>query len=282
MFERLSRSWELVKASGAVLKEDKELLVFPLISSLAMLGVIAAFAIPMFASGGFERLARHGHEASAIHYVLLFTFYVISYFVAFFFNAALVGAALIRLEGGDPTVSDGLRIASGKAWTILGYSLIAATVGMILRAIEERVGFVGRIIVGLIGIGWSLATFLVVPVLIARDVGPTEAIGESARLLKRAWGENIIGQGGLGMAFALVYLAIGGIGAALIVMAVAANSWAAAIVASVTMVLAILFAMLVHSALSAIYSAALYRYATGTDSTGAFSAPMLQSAFAPK
>ena len=282
MFERLSRSWELVKASGAVLKGDKELLVFPLISSIAMLGVIAAFAIPMFATGAFAQLARHGHEAGTLYYALLFAFYVVSYFVAFFFNATLVGAALIRLEGGDPTVGDGLRIASGKAWNILGYALIAATVGMILRAIEERVGFIGRIIVGLIGIGWSLATFLVVPVLVARDVGPTEAIGESAQLLKRAWGENIIGQGGLGLAFTLVYLGIGATGAALIVMAVAANSWAAAVVATVAMVLSILAAMLVHSALSAIYSAALYRYATGNDSTGAFSAPMLQSAFAPK
>jgi hypothetical protein len=282
MFERLSRSWELVKASGAVLKSDKGLLVFPLLSSIAMIGVISAFAIPMFTTGGFTDLARHGRHAGALHYALLFAFYVVSYFVAFFFNAALVGAALMRLDGGDPTVGDGLRIAGSKAWNILGYSLIAATIGMILRAIEERVGFIGRIIVGLIGIGWSLATFLVVPVLVARDVGPTEAIGESARLLRRAWGENIIGQGGLGLAFALIYLGIGATGAMLIVMAVGANSWAAAIVATVVMVLAILFAILVHSALSAIYSAALYRYAMGNDHTGAFSAPMLQSAFAPK
>src|SRR4051812_45140702 len=208
MFERFSRSWELVKVSGAVLKEDKELLVFPLISSIAMLAVVAAFAIPMLTTGAIDGLSRHGGKLSTAHYAVAFLFYVVQYFVAFFFNAALVGAAMIRLDGGTPTVSDGLRLARSKSWNILGYALIAATVGIVLRAIEERVGFIGRIVVGLIGIGWSLATFLVVPVLVARDVGPTEAIRDSASLLKKAWGENIIGQGGLGLAFALVYVAI--------------------------------------------------------------------------
>ena len=31
---------------------------------------------------------------------------------------------MIRLEGGDPTVGDGLRIASSKLGSILGYALM--------------------------------------------------------------------------------------------------------------------------------------------------------------
>src|SRR5690606_18457675 len=127
----------------------------------------------------------------------------VQYFVIFFFNTALVGAAMIRLDGGDPTVSDGLRIARGKWATILGYAAIAATVGMLLRALEQRAGVVGRIVSGLIGAAWAVAPDLTVPVLGARDVGPIEAVKESASLLKATWGENIIGNGGIGLVFTI-------------------------------------------------------------------------------
>jgi hypothetical protein len=106
----------------------------------------------------------------------MFAFYLVQYFVMFFFNSALVGAAMIRLDGGDPTVGDGLRIARGKWLQILGYAAIAATVGMALRAVEQRAGFIGRIVVGLVGVAWTLATFLTVPVLVARDIGPIDAV----------------------------------------------------------------------------------------------------------
>ncbi|MEP7084093.1 MAG: DUF6159 family protein, partial [Betaproteobacteria bacterium] len=179
---RLSRSWSLVKASWTVLRQDKELLVFPLISSLAMLAVVACFALPLVGSGAFDGLAR-GDESTLLHYGIAFVFYVVQYFVIFYFNAALVGAAMIRLDGGDPTVGDGLRIASSKLGAIFGYALIAATVGLVLRVLQERVGFLGKIVIGLLGTGWTVATYLVVPVLVTRDVGPVEAVKESATLL---------------------------------------------------------------------------------------------------
>ena len=111
-----------------------------------------------------------------------------------------------RLDGGNPTIGDGFAIANSRLANILGYAFIAATVGLILRAIQERVGFLGKIVVGLIGAGWSVATYLVVPVLVAREIGPIDAVKESASLLRRTWGENVIGQAGMGFAFGLIYL----------------------------------------------------------------------------
>ena len=107
-------------------------------------------------------------------------FYVVSYFITLFFSTALVGAAMIRMDGGNPTLSDGLRIAWQRKGRIFGYACIAATVGLLLRMIEERVGWVGRIVVKLIGVGWTLATFLVVPIIVTRDVGPVGS-GEGER-----------------------------------------------------------------------------------------------------
>ena len=136
-------------------------------------------------------------------YVLAFLFYVVSYTVIFFCNTALVGAAMIRLEGGDPTLRDGFRIAFDRLPQIIGYALIAATVGMILRWISERAGIVGQIIIGIIGFAWNIATFLVVPVLAVEKVGPIEAIKRSAGLLRRTWGEQLVGNAGIGIVFGL-------------------------------------------------------------------------------
>lgn len=283
MFDRLSRSWELVKASWAVLREDKELLVFPLISSLAMLAVVACFALPVLGIYGFDGIGRaFDGRTTLAQYVAGFLFYVVQYFVIFYFNAALVGAAMIRLDGGNPTVGDGLAVASSRLWSIFGYAMIAATVGMVLRMIQERVGFVGKIVVGMLGVGWSVATFLVVPVLVTRDVDPIEAVKESALLLKTTWGENVIGQGGIGLAFGFVQMAIVFSGIALIVLAAASHSIAILVLAIVATIVVVLLTTLVQSSLSGIYSAALYRYATNNEVTGGFSADTLQLAFRPK
>jgi Family of unknown function (DUF6159) len=283
MFDRLSRSWNLVKASAAVLSQDKELLVFPLISSLATALVLAAFALPLLGLGALDGLSGgRGGVVSTGVYVVAFLFYLAQYFVIFFFNTALVGAAMIRLNGGDPTVKDGLAIATSRIGSIFGYALIAATVGVVLRAIQERVGFLGRIIVGLIGAGWTIATFLVVPVLAARDVGPVEAIKESASLLKKSWGENLIGQAGMGVAFSIIYLAAALLSVILIIAAATTKIAALIAIAVICVVIGILLLALVHAALAGIYSAALYRYATAGEGSAHFDKGALQAAFAAK
>jgi hypothetical protein len=282
MFERFSRSWTLVKASGSVLMQDKELLVFPFISSIMTLIVAACFVLPALGMGALDGMTRGDGNAFSIgFYVIVFLFYLSQYFVIFFFNSALVGAAMIRLEGGDPTVSDGLRIATSRAGAILGYAFIAATVGMILRAIQERVGFIGKIIVAIIGVGWTLATALVVPVLVSKDVGPVEAVKESALLLKETWGENIIGHGGIGLAFGFIQFGVVLTGIALVVLMVLTKSMVLIVAAIIVAVLAIMLTTLVQAALSGIYSAALYRYATTREGTAGFDSNALQQAFGP-
>jgi len=280
MFTRISRSWELIKASGAVLRQDKELLLFPFFSAVATLIVSASFIVPLILTGAFERSIAPGDETS--YMVFLFVFYLIQYVIIFYFNSALVGAAMIRLDGGDPTVRDGLRIASSRVVQILGYAAIAATVGLILRIIEERAGFIGRWIAGLVGLAFTVATFLTVPILVTRDVGPIDAVKESAVLLKKTWGENIIGNAGMGFVFFLFYLGAIVVGGVLIV-GVAQTANAALILLIVALVvLAVIGLALVQAALQGVYSAALYRYATEGNAGGAFSDALLGEAFRPK
>ncbi len=281
MAGKLSNSFALVKASANVLKMDKELMVFPLMSGVATLLVAASFIAPIFMMGP-SLIGPDGETLSYSAYVLGFLFYLIQYFVIFFFNAALVGAAMIRLDGGNPTLGDGLRIATSRISAIAGYALIAATVGMILRAIQERVGFVGKIIVGILGVGWAIATYMVVPVLVVQKVGPIDAIKESAGLLKKTWGENVIGQAGIGLAFGLIFMAVIFCGAVVLFFAFATGSVAVIVTAAVLVLLAVGITGLVQAALGGIYAAALYRYASTGKPTPGFQPETLKLAFAPK
>jgi hypothetical protein len=279
MFDRFKRSFDLVHASAGILRQDRHLMLFPVISGVTVMLVLAAFLLPLFGVRSIDGLGRPGL------YSMAFLIYVVQYFVIFYFNAALVGAVMIRLDGGSPTLGDGLRIANSRFGAILGYAVISATIGVILRSIQERVGFIGRLIVGLIGAGWAVATYLVVPVIVMRERGAVDSISESAALLKRTWGENLVGQTGLGAAFGLVYFGLAGSIALLAIflapVAAAVSPWLFAAF-GVFVVLAVLACALFHATLSGIYSAVLYRYAVDGSGTAGFDAGMLSAAFQRK
>jgi len=282
VFEKLSNSWQLVKASAAVLQADKELLLFPVISAVLSLLVVVTFAVPAILAGVFASGFPEAAGTPAAGYAAVLLFYVVQYFVIFFCNTALVGAALIRLRGGDPTVADGFRIAASRIQPILGYALIAATAGLLLRAISERSGLLGRLVVGLVGLAWNLATFLVVPVLVVEDVGPIEAIQQSASYLKRTWGEQIAGNIGMGLVFGLISLGTLAAGAVLLMAAAATESAALIIFVAVCLLMAFVAIALVSSALSGVYAAAVYRYAAEGQTGGFFTPAMVRSAFRAK
>jgi hypothetical protein len=282
MFQKLSNSWELVKASAAVLRSDKELVIFPIVSAIGSLIVLATFAIPMFLAGVFDSMYVDGKGFQPLGMLVAFLFYLVQYTVIFFANTALVGAALIRLRGGNPTVADGFRIASQRLGPILGYALISATVGMVLRAIAERAGVIGRIVISLVGFAWNIATYLVVPVLAAEDIGPIDAVKRSAQLLKRTWGEQLVGGAGVNAVFGLIMFGVFLVGIPLIILAALSESLVLMGAAVLLVVLAALALGVISSTLTGIYSAAVYRFAAEGEVGGAFSAEMVQSAFRPK
>ena len=276
MFQKLSNSWQLVKVSGQVLRADKELLIFPVISSLALILVSIVFFLPVtFLAGD---LAAEG--GGILGYIVLFLFYVVQYSVIFFFNSALVGAAMIRLDGGDPTVADGLRIARERIGAILGYAVIAATVGMVLQIARERAGFLSKIVLSMVGMAWNLATYLVVPVLVTHDLSPMDAIRESARVLKKTWGEQIAGNVGIGFVFGAAFIGLFVLFIPGIVLAIATGSGIVIGAVVLLFIFAFLALGLLNATLSGIYSAALYRFATQGDA-GMFDSQQLQSAFRP-
>ena len=275
MFAKFSRSWELVKASAGVLRSDKELLIFPVISGIAALIVLASFAIPIVSLKLFE--GGNG----PLGYVLGFLFYLCQYFVIFFFNSALVAAAMIRLNGGDPTVADGLRIARERMLPILGYAAIAATVGLLLQFLKNKDNFVIRMLGSLLGTAWTVASFLVVPVLVANKIGPIDAVKKSIELLKTTWGENAVGQLGIGFVFGFIMAGVIIGGVALSFLGFTVSPYLGGSLVALTIVAALTVGI-IQSALSGVYAAALYRFANDGVAPQGFEGMGLQTAFQAK
>jgi len=277
MFRTIRASWELIKASWAVLKADKELVVFPIVSAIGVILVSIAFLVPLFAADLFESVLG---GLGAIGGLLVgFAFYLVQYVVIFYANAALVGAATIRLDGGDPTVGDGIRIASEHALNILGYAAIAATVGLFLnRASRKRSGLV-RFLASLAGMAWNVASFLVVPVLVNEGIGPWDAVKRSASLLRQTWGEQISGTVSMNAVFALLGIGALVVGGGLIALGISMEIWPLAIAIGALLVLTWLGLALINSTLNGIFRAAVYHYATTGHGGGFYDEGLVTSAF---
>jgi len=274
---KIRNSWSLIKASAAVLRADKELIIFPIVSSIGVLIVTATFAFPMLLAGFFDSLFEG--ESQVFGYFVGFAFYIVQYTVIIFANSALVGAAMIRLRGGDPTVGDGFRIAFKHIGSILVYALLSATVGMILRWLSERGKLLGRIVASAAGMAWNLATYLVVPVLVIEEVGPWEAVKRSANLLKKTWGEQIVGNFGIGAVFGLLAFAVILLGALVFFIVIPTQSITLIALTALAFVLIFVFMGLIQSTLNGIYVAAVYRYAAEGETSGFFDEEMVRGAF---
>ena len=269
-------------ASWRVLMLDKELLLFPLLSMIATALVTATFVLPLAQDQSWLRSDGTATETEQfLAAARLFLFYVCTYFTVVFFNASLIAAVHLRLTGKDPTLMDGMRSAWARKSELFAWTLLAATVGLLLNTMKDRSRNVTSLLFGALGVAWSLLTYFVVPILVVEGKGPFEAVKESAAMIKRTWGEELTGgisYGGISFlfslpAFAVALLGVGSImhGELLNGLLLIGAAVAYAFMLSLTM-----------TTLSSIFHAAVYHYArTGAVPQG-FDAALLQSAFVRK
>lgn len=200
-------TWTLIVQSFAVLRKDKRLVMFPILSALGAI----ALTVPYFwmLTGGAPWHPSGLHWSGASTYLWLFLWYCTISFAMIFCNCALAACAQIRFSGGEPSIADGVRLAGRRAGSILLWAVVTSTVGVVIRYIEDRVGWIGRLVAAMFGFGWSLATYLIVPVLVLEDLDVVDSIRRSSKLLKTTWGEQLVV--GLHFMWMMLLLAIPGV-----------------------------------------------------------------------
>ena len=274
---RISNTIALAKVSWRVLRKDRELLVIPVLSFLASIAALALIWLPTLSAVDTSGLAGKSEDPGAVLLVVgVITAMALS-IVSVFFNGALVAGAYERLSGGDPTVRSALGRAVSRLPGLLPWAILTGTVGLVLQAVRERAGWLGRFVVNMVGMAWETATFLVVPAVVIDDHGAVSGLKASASLLKRTWGENIAARVGFGL---LGFIAI--IPAVVVVAAAGALGGAALVLGILVAVPYVALLVVVLTALNAVFQTALYLYATtGVVPTG-FADSNLQASFSTR
>ena len=253
MFESFGRTWKLVKVSFGIVKKDKEILLFPIISGVILIILLASIFGSLYVTDLIENAPVAG--------VSFFVFYLFAYFMIVYANVAIVGCATIRLKGGDPTLKDGFRIANENLRAILAWAIISAIVGMIIRALKnvKSKGFpIGQIVGSIFGFAWTMITFFIIPVLIYEKNGVFTSMKRSGSLFRRSWGETFIGH----FALSIIFLLFGLAGLIPIFIGVSIGGFTAFVVGLVIAISYWVFIAVLGVAVNGIFVAALYRYAT--------------------
>ncbi len=273
---RWQRSIDIAKASWAVLKSDKQLVWLPVLSFLATITVAGLIVGLMFltrtqSASGQQQIGPAGYVVGVVGY------FVIAFVTVYFLGALVAGADEV-LRGGHPSVGSALQAANQRIHRLLPWAIVTATVTIILNALERNGGWVGRIVANLLGLAWTVLTFLTVPIIMLEDVGPGNALKRSKELFTKTWGENLMlnfGLGAIGFLAMIPALVVAGIGAATGVTAI--------IVVTVAIAVAwFAVAQAVIAALSGIFRTALYRYAADGVVPVPFQGTPLPQAFAPR
>jgi len=256
-FTRLSNGWKIALNSFSVLKENKQLILFPILSGISMVLVISSFVVALLASAGwdFENL-RDDSSNRLLNYFFVFLYYVVNYFIIVFFNTALVHCTHLYFKGEEVSIRKGLQFSLSRIGVIFSWAVFAATVGILLRLVQDNLGWLGKIITGLIGIVWSITTFFVVPVIAYENLGPLAAFKRSASLMRQKWGESL----GASFSFGLVQLVL------ILVLAVPCAALAALVhplVGIILFVLGVFTVLVVMSAAKTIFISAVYHNING-------------------
>ena len=280
---KTATTWQLMKASWHVLMQDKALLVFPVVSGIACFLVLLTFIVPALGLGAAGQGNLFRGQGEVLGWVLLFCYYLCNFFVVFFFNAALVDFVVTRMRGGEPTIGNSLRAAAACMPQIAAWAVLSATVGVVLKVLEGRAGFLGRIAVSLLGFAWALVTYFVVPIIVIERKGALASVESSKNLLAKTWGKQIVSGLGYGLiGFLLTIPAIAVLIAAFVGVLASqgshAGGWGTLAVAAILYLVGLVIVM---SALRAIFGVVLYLFAkTGTAPDG-FDAADLRGAIQP-
>ena len=276
--ERISRGWALTKQSWGVLKSDRSLVIFPMLSAIFALIAVAVIWLPTASMSGV--LAGEAiNEHDPVYYVAAAATAYVSTFIAVFFNVALAACAVRSLRGEDTTVGERIRAAMQRLGPILGWTLVAATIGLVLRLLQDRIPLAAKIAVWIAGAAWAVATFFVIPVLALERSGPWQSIKRSVAVVNARWGEGATGTVAISAVTVLVVVIVmvGGAACAIVLFAAGLQQLAIAVIAIA--VAAVIVVSIVSSALTEIFRVAVYQYAVTGATPGAFDNALLQNAF---
>ncbi len=279
---RFDGGLQIAKESWTILKQDKEMMWFPLISSLTNILFIVAFFYVLFKTGSLSSVLGNSNEVNSniIKYAVIFVYYIVSFFISYFFQAGIITIAHARFNGENLSFKDGFKGALNNIGKIFALSAISATVGMILSIISEKSKIVGKIVASLFGAAWNILTYFSLPSLVVGKTTVRDSFKDSASVIRKTWGETIVVTLGVGFFFSIVIF--GGFVVAVGVAYMIGKVLPALIIAGLFIIFLVVMSI-ISSTLGTVFKLALYEYAkTGVIPNGFSSSIIKEAISTPK
>ena len=283
-----TRSWKITQLTFRVINQDRELIWFALLafifSTLFTVAMVVPSVLPTLMEEGVSQ-----DSLQIFQYIIIFLTYFGLAFIATFFNVCVVYTTKVRFEGGNATFGQSMSFAFTKLGLIFKWSLLSATVGLVLKVLDNLASRLGKggqivasILIGLVGMAWSIVSIFVVPVLVYEGLGPIDAVKKSTQVIRKTWGESLIRHFGLGLIQFFVFVLIIVLSFGLTYVLANAFEVIGLLIGIGVGALLMLLAGLIFSVANTIFNTALYVYANESLVPTGFDADTVKDAFAKK
>lgn len=278
MFSNLKNGWALGKATRKLVFQDKKLMVFPLVTAVAVIAEMIAIFVP---SALF--LTAYSNSPNAIYYYI--PILILFYFVVTFTSTYIIMAMLIGFRSFSNKRQIGFKDAfkQTKPYSklIAEWSLFYAVIIVGIRLLESRIrGIAGIIFGAAIAFAIGIATLFIVPVILDKKLGPIKALKESSSFIIKNFGRTF---GGLAYtdlySLAIIILGVIALIAGLFVVSLNLFAGAAVILAGIGI---IAVGAVIAAMLSNIFRLILYDFANYGKVPESFTPEMLKSAIKQK
>lgn len=269
LWDSVSRALVFIRESMRMCFRDKDLIIPSLLSLAVSLVFLGAVLGVLWGTGLLEQMRGDGEGrgllAAAIGVGVAFCMYMISYF----FTAMTVHLVDTFLKGRDAQLGAAFADAKKNLFALISLAVVSTLVAVVTSALRRRGrGGAGEAVGAAIDKVWTVATFLLLPVIILEDVSLGRALGRARSL----HGRNLIP---IAVGEIAVSLVTGLIGFAVVLLAAvglfaAGSAFGSAVLLPLAVLGGVVFAAVVafNHYLRTAYYTCLYLWAAAAETAG--------------
>lgn len=276
----------LVKQSLSILRREKKLFIFSIMSTLLTFATLIAAIIPLteIESAAWKKGGAVSFKTFCIFFAILFACFLIMNVTALLCAAALIACGLKKLKGEPWTLADGFRAMGKNFYKLYRWQSTGNILGTGIRlyaywADDWKEKRVYKTL--LAGQRWAIAITLIIPVIVAEELKPYDALERSAALMQKTWGEgsktltSYIRYTGKLFLLRILILLPALIGFLL-------GDKTLLIIGTIISAASFITITIINNAAQIFFIAALYLFAIGVDISQYYDSAMLKKAFQPR
>jgi len=189
-FDSVGRAFTFIGQSMGMAFRDKDLLLPSLFAFLINGALVGGVFLAAHYTGHLDELLRKDSEGgfNLPRFLLFSGLAFICYVITYFFMGMTVNLVNARLHGRDAKLGEAFADALKNAPALLYLAAASLIVASISRALRRRGGLAGDVTGWALERTWTVATYLIVPIIILEDIAFFKSLDRAKNL---HWGNFV-------------------------------------------------------------------------------------------